>query len=172
MKKLQPKIFIDTEVSLETGYNISTGYSIGQVIHFNDTGKEYYHSTDGVWKPVGGSASSQLILITYSELSSLISVSGLTIGTKYLITDYQTVHTIPNTEDTNTGEVEPLLVTAITLNQLANECYSLIYPQDIIYYDIENDQTMVAGCTKGYIYRRIDTKQNNDIPFDFRQVPL
>ena len=29
---------------------------------------------------------------------------------------------------------------------------------------------MVVGCTKGYIYRRVDTKQNNDIPFDFRQV--
>ena len=56
MKKLQPKIFIDTEVSLETGYNISTGYSIGQVIHFNDTGKEYYHSTNGVWKEYGSPA--------------------------------------------------------------------------------------------------------------------
>ena len=56
MKKLQPKIFIDTEVSLETGYNISTGYSIGQVIHFNDTGKEYYHSTDGTWKEYGSPA--------------------------------------------------------------------------------------------------------------------
>ena len=108
--------------------------------------------------------------ITYAQLAAAISGSTLVPGAKYLITDYQTVHTIPNTEDTNTGTVEPLMVTAISVNELAPEAYSALFPDDIIYYSPTNDQVVVPGCTKGYIYRRVDTKQNNDIPFDFRQV--
>ena len=108
--------------------------------------------------------------VTYEQLVAAITGSTLTPGAKYLITDYQTVHTIPNTTDTNTGEVEPLLVTAISANELAPEAYSALFPDDVIYYSPTNDQAMVPGCTKGYIYRRVDTKQNNDIPFDFRQV--
>jgi hypothetical protein len=91
-------------------------------------------------------------------------------GQKYLINDYQTVHIIPNTSDVNTGPVEPLLVTASSTNTLEPIAYSTIFPQDIIYYNIENDQDMVPGSTKGYIYRRIDTLQNNDIGLDYRNV--
>ena len=108
--------------------------------------------------------------ITYEGLTDLIDANLLSVGNKYLITDYQTVHTIPNTTDTNTGDIEPLLVTAISVNELAPEAYSALFPDDVIYYSPTNDQIMVPGCTKGYIYRRVDTKQNNDIPFDFRQV--
>ena len=110
------------------------------------------------------------IEVTYAELTALIAANELVAGQKYVISDYQTVHTIPNTTDTNTGDVEPLLVTAIAPNKLSPEAYSAAYPQDVIYYSPANDQVMVPGCTKGYIYRRVDTKQNNDIPFDFRQV--
>ena len=115
-------------------------------------------------------APAPLTNITYEQLAAAIAASTLTPGAKYLITDYQTVHTIPETSDTNTGEVEPLLVTAISANELAPEAYSALFPDDVIYYSPTNDQAMVPGCTKGYIYRRVDTKQNNDIPFDFRQV--
>ena len=115
-------------------------------------------------------APAPLTNITYDQLTDAIIGSTLTPGAKYLITDYQTVHTIPNTEDTNTGDIEPLLVTAISANELAPEAYSALFPADVIYYSPTNDQEMVPGCTKGYIYRRVDTKQNNDIPFDFRQV--
>lgn len=108
--------------------------------------------------------------MTYAELVAAIAANGLNKGESITISDYQTVHTIPNTSDTNTGDVEPLLVTAISNNELKPEAYSVAFPDDIIYYCPDNDQTMVPGCTKGYIYRRIDTKQNNDFPFDFRQV--
>jgi len=113
---------------------------------------------------------SKAIPVSYQDLVILIQNDNLVFGQSYIITDYQTVHIISNTEDINTGEIEPLLVTAVSTNKLASEAHSLLYPQDIIYYEVTNDQTVVAGCTKGYIYRRIDTKQNNDIPFDFRQV--
>ena len=120
--------------------------------------------------------------ITYEGLTDLIDANLLSVGNKYLITDYQTVHEIPNSgtwdeqgqimssNAINTGQVEPLLVTALTTNRLMNECYSTLFPQDIIYYDIQNNQTMVQGCTKGYIYRRIDTLKQNDIGFDYRNV--
>ena len=69
-----------------------------------------------------------------------------------------------------TSPVEPLLVTASSTYTLKPEAHSALYPHDIIYYDYNNNYNMIPGCTKGYIYRRIDTLQNNDIPFDFRNV--
>ena len=176
-----------------------------------------------------GNTSTPLIEKTYLELTTLITNSELISGQKYLISDYQTVHKIPNVSNvhisvgtsleigveyivtylgngddfsnvgyistnipfiaTNTtpnvwtnysnlyevaqpfiGEIEPLIVTANSTYSLISESYSTIHQQDIIYYDINNNQDAIPGCTKGYIYRRIDTKQNNDFPFDFRNV--
>jgi hypothetical protein len=115
------------------------------------------------------------ISMTYSNLYSLVTTSGLTVGQRYIINDYQTVYTIPNTGITNTGITEPLLVTAISTSNLMSIAYSTLYPKDVIYYDIVNNETMVPGCNntnggKGYIYRRIDTLKNNDIGFDYRNV--
>ena len=140
-----------------------------------------YLSEKGTMEEVPGGAA-LLTNLTYAELAAAITGSTLTPGAKYLITDYQTVHEIPNSgildeesgemyaNEINTGQIEPLLVTAISENELAPEAYSSLFPDDVIYYSPTNDQGMVPGCTKGYIYRRVDTKQNNDIPFDFRQV--
>ena len=112
-----------------------------------------------------------LISHTYAELSTMIAGSGsLVAGAKYLISDYASVHTIPSTTDTNTPTAEPLVVTAISSNEFAPIAYSPSFPNDVIYYEFTSDQAVVAGCTKGYIYRRVDTIQNNDIPFDFRSV--
>lgn len=134
---------------------------------------------DGHSSEIGGES---ITSVTYSEMTALIASSELKVGAKYIITDYQTVHEIPFSgivdfenevmlpNEINTGQIEPLLVTAISVNELAPEAYSALFPDDIIYYSPTNDQDMVPGCTKGCIYRRIDTKQNNDIPFDFRQV--
>lgn len=112
---------------------------------------------------------SPLTSVTYAQLAALISGSDLIPGHKYLITDYQTVHTIPGTADTNTGATEPLIVTAISAIELAPVAYSTSFPNDIVYYDYRNNSTVV-GSTKGFIYRRIDTLENTDIPFDWRAV--
>jgi hypothetical protein len=108
--------------------------------------------------------------VTYSQLATKISGSTLIVGKKYLISDYQTVHSITNTTDTNKAVVEPIIVTALAINELEPIAYSPSFPLDIIYYNYDNDQTIVPGCEKGYISRRIDTKQNNDFPYDFRNV--
>ncbi len=108
--------------------------------------------------------------LNYSQLAGLASSSSLVAGQNYLINDYRTVHTIPNTSDTNTGNLEPLIVTAVSATALSPIAKSTIYPNDIIYYSLENNASVVTGSLYGYIYRRIDTVQNNDIPFDFRNV--
>jgi len=46
-KKLQPKIFLNVTTDLSDGFSKADGYSIGQVIHFNDTGDEYIHIDEG-----------------------------------------------------------------------------------------------------------------------------
>ncbi len=109
-----------------------------------------------------------IIEITYSELSTLITNSELIPGQKYLLSDYQTVHTIPTTADLNTGLTEPLIVTALSSNELEPIAFSTLYPNDIIYYHHENGNTLFPGSTKGYISRRIDTLYNNSIGNDFR----
>lgn len=118
----------------------------------------------------GGASYVPAISVTYSALASLIAAGSLVQGQKYLINDYRTVHQIPNTTDINTGDLEPLIVTAATSNTLSPVAISTTFPKDIIWYNFEQDSTKVTGSTKGFIYRRIDTVQNNDIPFDFRNV--
>jgi len=179
-----------------------------------------------------GSTGSVVTNVTYNELSELINDSGLTTNSSYLITDYQTVHIIPNTEYWNnlqigkeyiiyhlfksnnpddesddfsnvgylsdgvpfvstneypnywdntyvydystdylfTSQIEPLLVTSSSVDTLKPEAYSTLYSQDVIYYNHKSDQIITPGCTKGYIYRRVDTLHDNDISFDFRNV--
>jgi len=109
--------------------------------------------------------------ILYSALATAVSSNQLVPGRRYLITDYQTVHTVPGTADTNTASVEPLIVTATSVNTLAPIAYSTTYPGDLIFYKISNaDTSKVQGQTKGFIDRRIDTVNNIDVPFDFRNV--
>ena len=78
----------------------------------------------------------------------------------------------------SSGIVEPLILTAVSENQISNVCRSTLYPQDIVYYEISGilpDQIYFTtdeteGFTKGKIYRRIDTLRNNDIGTDWRHI--
>lgn len=108
--------------------------------------------------------------VLYSDIVTLKSTSSLVVGRSYLITDYRTIHVIPNTSDLNTGSIEQIIVTATAINKLDCIALSTAYPQDLLYYSLENNNAVINGATKGYIYRRIDTVQNNDLPFDFRAV--
>ena len=110
------------------------------------------------------------IPVTYSQLINLIANSQLIIGQNYLLTDYVTTYTQPVSNAPMSGDTEPLLITASSINTLNPICSSALFPQDQIYYNVVNDTSVVPGCTKGYIYRRIDTKKKNDIGFDYRQV--
>lgn len=77
--------------------------------------------------------------VTYDELITLMGNSGLTANQSYLLTDYQTVYLIPYTQELGYGEIEPLLLTASSTYELKPEAYSLLYPDDIIYYCPNNN---------------------------------
>lgn len=106
--------------------------------------------------------------VTYAELTKLIAESKLSTGGIYLLTDYKTKYEIPNTEFTREAGVEELYLTATSTNTLSSIAYSKQYPEDIIYYDITLDRTTSNKPRTGFITRRIDTKNNNATPFDFR----
>lgn len=119
--------------------------------------------------------------LTYSELVAAIADNSLSPGESIEITDYKTTYIQPISNEAMEGTVEPLFVRAISNNELSPIAYSALFPQDIIYYNVDNAaafppigtspaQTIAPGATKGFIYRRIDTYHNNDFPLDFRQV--
>lgn len=133
--------------------------------------------------------------VIYSELVSLIGLSGLTPGMNYRITDYRTVHYMMDgtvneynfldplaIEDAiNIGDLEPLIVLATSVNTLSPIAYTEAYPYDVIHYDWNpdnwltdisfggNNETIVEGF-KGVIYFRHDTLHDNYVGYDFRKV--
>ncbi len=125
-----------------------------------------------------------LIPIKYDDLILAINHSELKPGSQYLIIDFQTVHHIldnstSRTGDINIGELEPLIVKAVSVNELDKEAISTVYPKDIIYYNITsdirdiafyNDDESPVAKYKGQIYFRHDTIQNVSAWYDFRNV--
>ena len=118
--------------------------------------------------------------VTHSELTTLISGSLLIIGKSYLITDYKTIYIQPDWSGISTsvsvsgslikeGLTEPLVVTAISTNQLSPIVISTTFPTDVIYYSPSVETLYTGYDTKGKIVRRVDFA-GNDIPFDFRNV--
>lgn len=105
---------------------------------------------------------------TYANISALATAGSLIPGTWYKITDFATVHTIPNTAVTNTGATEPLILLAETASTFHIRAISETYKQDIIYYELVDSST--AGGTKGRIYYREDTLLNIKTWYDFRNV--
>ncbi len=121
--------------------------------------------------------------VTYSELVELIGLSGLTEGSYYLITDFQTIYDQPDfypinsnysnhakTPLTKTGDTEPLLVFAISSDNISVDAYQPKYPKDKIKYDWTWSSTEVNGePAKGRITERID-EYNNRTDYDHRNV--
>lgn len=124
-----------------------------------------------------------LTAVTYTQLVTLITTSALVPGKKYLLTDYRTAWRIDFTTR-YANDVEPLILTAASVNKLHSSAISTIYTKDQVYYSFgtidytgnenpykEEEWSYVSdGVTpeKGMIYRRIDTTKHNDINFDFR----
>lgn len=120
---------------------------------------------------------------TYAELLTMVSEETLTVGSKYILTDFQTVHNIldgsESSGDINTGTIEPLILTAIETYKFDNKVISTLFPQDIIYYDFTggniNDIAFFDGGVaipnlKGIIYYRKDLAKNVECFYDFRTV--
>ena len=84
------------------------------------------------------------------------------------------MHIIRNTLDRNDTNkvisVEPLILTAISTTEFDSRVVSTIYPDDEIYYNIDNAAwgTLEAAGSKGKIYRRIDHVKQINLPNDWR----
>jgi len=104
--------------------------------------------------------------VTYDELVALIDASSLVVGGVYRITDFQTLHEIPNTTERNDTNVEipieVLVCIASSTNTLFSQVQSEDYPDDIIYYTVDNTawKDLQIDGQKGCITLRIDTLRN------------
>jgi len=108
------------------------------------------------------------------NFDSLVKLIGyFEVGQMYRITDFRMIYD----QRTAAGwvlkesEVEPLLVTALTESTLSPVAYSQAYPQDIIYYDINDNLTNATSTDRpGNITYRKDTINNIVCEYDFRHV--
>jgi len=118
--------------------------------------------------------------IKYDELVTLISDSKLVPNTNYLISDYATIYDQPDynvdgfpkeTVNTRQGDTEPLIVYAISENQISNIALSTVYPNDTIFYNWDFQFTeFMSQPARGRITKRIDNTLNIDTGYDFRAV--
>jgi hypothetical protein len=116
--------------------------------------------------------------IVHADLVVAKSVGTLITGQKYRITDFQTVYDQPDfnndgTPKTNptvkTGPTEPIIVTAISDNELGVDAFQEDHPNDVIQYILEFTTPVTNTPTKGRIIKRIDDK-NNESDFDHKNV--
>lgn len=116
---------------------------------------------------------------TYADIVSLMSSSGLTPGTYYNISDFETVYDQPDyfvngdaktIVTTNTEINEPLIVLAISTTELATEAFQPNKPKSKIKYDVTFSSTEVMGNpAKGRISELIDD-YNNRTDYDHVNV--
>lgn len=125
-----------------------------------------------------------LISITYSALIGLINSKTLQPGRQYVITDFRstmryalyTVSTADNSgtltcdTDTYNGDIEPLMVTALSNDKLQRLAIPVSRPQDLLIYTTDNINAGILASTRGTILKRTDTRNNNTANFDYRQT--
>jgi hypothetical protein len=162
---------------------------------FPDVGYFYLGvDTDGIPKlrrhtdtiPLYATGSSVLSYITTTALDfiNLANTNSLNPGSVYLLSDFETKHYIQytdangdgtaNDELVNVGNVEPLVIVAISNSQYNIDVKSLNYPDDEIVWrhdlaDREREYYNPGGLGKGYItYRKSASGNSRD--YDFRNV--
>lgn len=162
---------------------------------FPDVGYFYLGvDTDGIPKlrrhtdtiPLYATGSSVLSYITTTALDfiNLANTNSLNPGSVYLLSDFETKHYIQytdangdgtaNDELVNVGNVEPLVIVAISNSQYNIDVKSLNYPDDEIVWrhdlaDREREYYNPGGLGKGYItYRK--SVNGNSRDYDFRNV--
>ena len=162
---------------------------------FPDVGYFYLGvDTDGIPKlrrhldtiPLYATGSSVLSYVTTTALDfiNLINTSSLNPGSVYLLSDFETKHYIQytdsnldgtaNDELVNVGNIEPLVIVAISNSQYNIDVKSLSYPDDEIVWrhdlaDREREYYNPGGLGKGHITFR-KSANGNSRDYDFRNV--
>lgn len=73
---------------------------------------------------------------THSVLNSLVSSSSIIPWEKYLMTDFATTYIEPFDNSLFVASTEQLVLTGKTVNSFEPIAYSVNYPKDVVYYDI------------------------------------
>jgi hypothetical protein len=116
------------------------------------------------------------IHLSYKELVQLRDKELLIPETKYVIEDYQLLHYLNYTSELRQAEPEKIQLTALSESEFKPAGRSLDFPNDIVYFDFDGDTANPDQVPvdhedfKGYIYRRFDEANDNDIAFDYRNV--
>lgn len=105
---------------------------------------------------------------TYAELETMVSSSSLEPEQMYTISDFCTTYTMPIAGTAFAGPNEPIIIKASGVNTFYTIAHSTLYPEDILYYHFANTSATIT--LYGFIYRRYDTANEVNIPFDFRSV--
>jgi hypothetical protein len=129
----------------------------------------------------GGSSggTTSVVSVTYDELLNLVNSSSLSVGSYYIITDFQTCYDQPDydnaknpiiTGNYRVADVDPIIVFATSNSTLSDNAYQPSYPKDKITYDITWNTTEVTSSpAKGRITERIDNF-NNRTDYDNRTI--
>lgn len=128
---------------------------------------------------ITASSGGGLVNTTYETLADNITFSGLTGGTFYRITDFQTCYDQPDYDYNSnpktigiykTGPIEPIVVVATGPDSISEYAFQPTYPNDIIKYDWRYNATEVTNNQAyGRITERVD-EYNNRTDYDHRNI--
>jgi hypothetical protein len=117
--------------------------------------------------------------ITYSAISTAIDENALIPGSYYRIIDFKTCYDQPNydiykqpitTGNYKEGETYPIIVFAISENNISQDAWQEDFPKDKIRYEVGYETTEITGGTAyGRITERID-QWSNRTDYDHREI--
>lgn len=148
------------------------------ICYYTQDTHKYYIYRNSVNEEVFVVGSSGVIDILHADLVIAKTTAQLITGMKYRITDFQTIYDQPdfnsdgspkNNPQIKFGPVEPIIVTAISANELGTDALQEDHPNDIIQYILEFTTPVTGTATMGRIIKRIDDK-GNESDFDHRNV--
>lgn len=155
-------------------------------VYFNlVNGKIFKYNNSGAWVLQGNlptaTTTSTITSVTYAGLQDLIGTSQLTPGGYYLITDYRSTgdilgsqYTHPTGQEIWVGEPEPLIIRATDPSDIHSVAVSLEFPQDIIHYSPDGDNTTnkIDPVQRGAILYRKDPFKDISAYFDWRNAKV
>lgn len=171
-----------------TDFTLKTPVSGDFLVGYNADGSNEFKTTVNA---LVSSFASNLLSVTYTELTSLSSTNSLKTGQFYILSDFVTEYMAENGTEwispnnsafisNNNGTPiaissiaatpEPLIVQAIASNKLSHIAYSLQYPQDIIHYNPNFTYLDGVNMAKGFITFRKDVIRGIECDYDWRNV--
>jgi len=162
---------------LKIGDGVTPWNGLQYYIQKGPTGAPGANGTNGSTGPTGN----PYIELTYMEFTDTIQTSSLMPGYNYLITDFKTCYNVPDYNvlgnskpslaiEYAESDIVPILVTAISNQEISTTAYQPVSSYDRIQYDWTWNATEITGDPAyGRITERID-EYNNRTDYDHRFI--